>query len=305
MNRIAFRLAVRHLLFAQARPFAPIFLASLCLCWIDLLSGNLENELRRAEHRAVNSERLGHLTILAPHVGGVPGFNGNTAARIGRVAGSVQGVSLVVPVPRQADPAGLDSARVARFAVYLSAPEALRTQREALAAALAKEGLEAQVRYGRDLSKQYVAVRAMAAFLLGCAIGAAMAIIGALLGASATIDRFERRREFATLRALGMRPGSVFAQVTTEACLIALCAVVFGMIASALVAWTANRTGWPFRDYPALPGMDLAVELDPVHLIAAIAAVLATAFLAAFIPALKAARGDVPADLAGREQGGW
>jgi ABC-type lipoprotein release transport system permease subunit len=37
----------------------------------------------------------------------------------------------------------------------------------------------------------------------------------------------------------------------------------------------------------------------------AIVAVLATAFLAAFIPAFKAARADVPADLAGREQGGW
>jgi hypothetical protein len=302
---IALRLAVRHLLFAHSRPLAPVLLAGLCLCCIDLLAGNFEAELRRAEHQAVNSERLGHLAILAARATGQRAFDAGTAARVRRVAAQVQGVSLVVPVMRDAgQPGDSDAKPVARLAVYLSDPKMLPPQRAALAAALSKEGLDAEVRYGRELSDQYIGMRAKAAFVLGCAAGAAIAIIGAFIGASATITRIERRRQFATLRALGMRPGSVFGQVAAEALLIALCAVVLGMIASALVAWTASRTGWPYTDQP-LPAVDFAVELDPVHLVMAIAAVLATAFIAAFIPAFKAARADVPADLAGREQGGW
>lgn len=294
---IALRLAVRHLLFAHSRPLAPILLAGLCLCCIDLLAGNLEAALRRAEHQAVNGERLGHLAILAARTGGPRALDATTAAKIRRMAEQVQGVSLVVPVAREGD-----GKAVARLAVYLSDPKALPPQRAALATALANEGVD--VRYGRELSDQYVGMRAKAAFVLGCAAGAAIAVIGAFIGASATITRIERKRQFATLRALGMRPGSVFGQVAAEALLIALCAVVLGMIASTLVAWTASRTGWPYTDQP-LPAVDFAVELDPVHLVMAIAAVLATAFVAAFIPAFKAARADVPADLAGREQGGW
>jgi cell division protein FtsX len=302
---IALRLAVRHLLFAHSRPLAPILLAGLCLCCIDLLAGNLESELRRAEHQAVNSERLGHLTILAARTGAPRTFDAATAAKVRRLAEQVQGVSLVVPVAREASPnSDGKGTPVARLAVYLSDPKLLPPQRAALAAALANEGVDAEVRYGRELSDQYIGMRAKAAFVLGCAAGAAIAIIGAFIGASATITRIERRRQFATMRALGMRPGSVFGQVAAEALLIALCAVVLGMIASALVAWTASRTGWPHTDQP-LPAVDFAVELDPVHLVMAIAAVLATAFVAAFIPAFKAARADVPADLAGREQGGW
>jgi putative ABC transport system permease protein len=298
---IALRLAVRHLLFAHSRPLAPILLAGLCLCCIDLLAGNLEAKLRRAEHQAVNSERLGHLTILASRAAGARAFDAGTAAMARRVAEHVQGVSLVVPVTR--DP-GQPGDAVARLAVYLSEPKVLPPQRAVLAAALADQGVEVEVRYGRELSDQYIGMRAKAAFVLGCAAGAAIAVIGAFIAATATITRIERRRQFATLRALGMRPGSVFGQVAAEALLIALCAVVLGMIASALVAWTASRAGWPHKDQP-LPAVDFAVELDPVHLVMAIVAVLATAFLAAFIPAFKAARADVPADLAGREQGGW
>jgi hypothetical protein len=300
---IALRLAVRHLLFAHSRPLAPILLAGLCLCCIDLLAGNLEAALRRAEHQAVNGERLGHLTILAARTGGPRAFDAATAAKLRRLAEQVQGVSLVVPVAREAgqNDDG-DGKPVARLAVYLSDPKALPPQRAALVAALANEGVD--VRYGRELSDQYVGMRAKAAFVLGCAAGAAIAVIGAFIGASATITRIERKRQFATLRALGMRPGSVFGQVAAEALLIALCAVVLGMIASTLVAWTASRTGWPYTDQP-LPAVDFGVELDPVHLVMAIAAVLATAFVAALIPAFKAARADVPADLAGREQGGW
>lgn len=293
---VAIWLAVRHLLIAHARPLAPILLAGMCLSCIDLLAGNLEGELRRAEYRAVHSERLGHLAILAPF-----DFDTDAAAKVQAVAQQVRGVRAVVPIAR---PLG-GTEKITRLAVYLSDPKLLPRQRETLATALAYEGVEADVRYGRELSARYIGMRAKAAFALGCAAGAAIAIIGAFLGASATVNRIERRREFATLRALGMRPGTVFAQVAAETSLIALCAVVLGMFASTLVAWAASRNGWPFRDQPALPGVDLAIELDPVHLVAAIAVVLATAFVAAFIPALKAARGDVAADLAGREQGGW
>jgi hypothetical protein len=298
MGMIAFRLAVRHLLFAR-RPLAPILLAGLCLCCIDLLSGNLERELRRAEYRAVNSERLGHLAILAARSADARAFDAHDAARVQHVAARMPGVSLVVPVASEGG-----NGQVARLAIYLSDPKVLPPQRDVLAAALAGEGVDAEVRYGRELSDQYIGMRGKAAFVLGSAAGAVIAIIGAFIGASATITRIERRREFATLRALGMRAGSVFGQVAAEAMLIALCAVVLGMIASTLVAWTASRAGWPFRGQP-LPAVDLAVGLDPVHLVAGMAAVLATAFLAAFIPAFKAARADVPADLAGREQGGW
>jgi predicted lysophospholipase L1 biosynthesis ABC-type transport system permease subunit len=287
-------LAARRLLSARWGALGPVLLASLCLCAIDLLDGHLQHELRQAEQRALARERLGHLAVLPGPGASSAGFSTDEAARARNAIEALPGVGLVVPIP---DPAGQPA--VARLAVYLSSAGSLAGHRAALASALQAAGVAATVRDGRDLSESYLNARAQAAFQLGCAAGAAIAVIGAVIWASMSVGGHKRRQDFAVLRALGMRPASLFGQMALEALLMAMCSLALGLLGSAMVAWTARRAGH------LLPETHLAVELDPLRLLAAAAAVLAVAFLAALIPAMKAARTETAPSLSARELGGW
>jgi ABC-type lipoprotein release transport system permease subunit len=118
---------------------------------------------------------------------------------------------------------------------------------------------------------------------------------------------FERRREFAVVKALGMRPGQVLASVVGEALVLGLLAVAAGaLIALPLVLWLMY---FPI-DLTPLTGeqmfMDtlfrfvLRVEHSWVTPMRAAAALVLTAVVAALYPALRAVRVPAAEALAGR-----
>lgn len=102
----------------------------------------------------------------------------------------------------------------------------------------------------------------------------------------------ERRREFAILRALGARKGTVFASVVSEAAAIAAAGALLGYLVHALVVAAAAYT---LRT-------ETGVVLDPFAyhpvLWAAPLGILALGALAGLLPATKAYRTDVAANLA-------
>ena len=113
---------------------------------------------------------------------------------------------------------------------------------------------------------------------------------------------FERRREFAVMLALGATPRAVVGAVLWEALAIGLLSLAVGVaITMPLLFWWHNAPpglGFLFDDVTlmgALLELDLRVEYNlPVTLYAA-GALMLTAMLAAFYPAIRAAR-TPPAD---------
>lgn len=199
----------------------------------------------------------------------------------------------------------LDKPVVERLAVYLSSPANVEARRVALAEAMRGAGIDVDVRSWRELSPTYA--RGDWAFGLEFSSAAAVVVVlvMALVAATLSLGAHDRRRELATLRALGMRRRAVFGLVVAEAVWMAAAGAALSFGASGLVAWTVNRAALPFASQPAFARPPVLVELDPDRLLATGLAVLAAALLAACIPAFKAARADLARGLTLGGRAGW
>ena len=121
--------------------------------------------------------------------------------------------------------------------------------------------------------------------------GMVFAVIAATMAATISMNAFERKREVATLRVLGMRSSSVFLMFVMEALWMALIGVVASLMASALIAWIINRAALSYTNAShGLGNSPMLVELDFNRISMAVVAALAVALLAALVPAFKAAR---------------
>jgi putative ABC transport system permease protein len=200
----------------------------------------------------------------------------------------------------------LDTAYTERLVVFLSDPARLEASRATLAEALRSAGIAAEVRSWQELSVSYETKRHESAHVFACVAAIMLALVAACVGATMSMNALERRRELATLRALGMGRRGVFATLVAEALWIGVAGVLLGMAASGVLAWVVNRVALSYATQPSLSQPPMLVELDLVNMLAAMGAVLGAALLAALLPAIKAARGDVAAGLAyGSERQGW
>jgi putative ABC transport system permease protein len=112
---------------------------------------------------------------------------------------------------------------------------------------------------------------------------AALVVVAATVAATATLQGVARRRELATLRALGMCKLSLVLLLELEALWITLIGTLLGLVVGSLMAWVANRSAL----VPACGVM-----------LCGLGAVLCTAALAALVPAIGAARHEVARGLA-------
>ncbi len=133
----------------------------------------------------------------------------------------------------------------------------------------------------------------------------AMAIFG--VANTMLMATFERRREFAVLRALGTTPGGIVRSVLYEALVLgALSLAVGAALTVPVLVWWHNvppDLSWLFGDFEmagALVRPVLRVEYPRDMLVGTALALFATACLAALYPAIRAARLPPADTLAGR-----
>lgn len=168
----------------------------------------------------------------------------------------------------------------------LESPSGIAKFREALAAhPELNVVVESYRRYLGDQVSQLVTVMNFVSYVVGgvMALGAVAGTFSIML---AMVDT--RRREIATLRALGFSATSVLIGTMAEAATLALVGGLLG-IAVALVLFgghVASRSGVTFR-------LDVTPELAVVG----IGAALAVAMVGALVPALRAARMPIAAAL--------
>jgi putative ABC transport system permease protein len=192
----------------------------------------------------------------------------------------------------------LDTERTERIVVYLSEATSTEERRAALAASLRAAGIPVHVKTWQEQSASYASERGAADIAFDSVAGMVFAVIAATVAATLAMNALERRREVATLRALGMRSSAVFLMFVMEGLWMALAGVLLSLIASGLIAWIVNRAALSYNNGHVLNSTPMLVELDVDRMSMAVLTVLAVALLAALVPSFKAARAAIAPALA-------
>ena len=127
----------------------------------------------------------------------------------------------------------------------------------------------------------------------------ALGIGGVLVSSTAAMSLESRRRELATLGALGGRRRTVFGATIAEQVVIGALGGLLGSAGGALVARPIVQSLSGFTE--AFAGVVLDVHLPPGTVVTGVVLGMLLGAVAALLPARRAARSDVAAELAGRE----
>jgi len=192
----------------------------------------------------------------------------------------------------------LDTERTERIVVYLVDATRTEERRGLLLASLRAAGIPAVVKTWQEQSAAYASERGASDIAFDSVAGMVFAVIAATIAATLAMNALERRREVATLRALGMRSSGVFIMFIMEGLGMALAGVTLSLVASGLIAWIVNRAALSYNTGPALSRAPMLVELDFDRMAMVVLSVLAVTLLAALVPAFKAARGGIAPALA-------
>jgi ABC-type lipoprotein release transport system permease subunit len=282
------RLAVRNLVLGRGRAMLAIMLIGASLCVLDIFAGHMAGARAAVEYQAVIGKGLGHLSIIpasgdgyAPHV-----FDAGQTARLRRILQAHQGVALATPEPS----ATTQGSAVERLVVYLHDPATMARRREELTSAVRHAGIGARVLTWEEQSSAWLEQRGASELAFDSVAGMVFATIAATIAATLSMNGLERRRETATLRALGMRSSSVFLMVVAEGLWMTGIGAALSLVASGSISWMVNRIG---LEAVAPGGPPVLLELDVERMVMAIVAVLAVSLLASLVPAFKAARAPV------------
>lgn len=192
----------------------------------------------------------------------------------------------------------LDTERTERIVVYLNDATRTDERRSALTASLRAAGIPVHVKTWQEQSAAYASERGASDIAFDSVAGMVFAVIAATIAATIAMNALERRREVATLRALGMRSSSVFFMFVMEGLWMALAGVSISLVASGLIAWIVNRAALSYSTGHALSRAPMLVELDFDRMSMVVLSVLAVSLLAALVPSFKAARGAIAPALA-------
>lgn len=141
----------------------------------------------------------------------------------------------------------------------------------------------------------------VASFNMMLAIIFLLIILGILNSMSMSLH--EREREFATLRAIGLRSQTLVAMVLAEALWLALISIaVAAALATPLLAYLQTTgidiAGYLPHDLPVPFGTRFRSAFGPGHAIATAAVGIITTAVGSLIPAIRASRRTIAADLA-------
>lgn len=255
------------------------------------------------------------VVVVAP---AADGSMGNDVYRISGVfrtgLDELDGSYAIAPLGSLQALLALAPGRIHEVAVRLPDPWAAPAAARAIAAALATGGgvpgarpaaltVEPWASFNPEVAEYVQLISASNGLVVG------IVFLFAIFGVANTslMGTYERRREFAVIRALGVGPAGVARTVVYEGLVLGLLALAAGVVITApvLVLWhhTPLNLGWLIGNLELAgalirPVLRIQYSLDGPLLSAA--GLLATAVLAALYPALRAARVP-PADaLAGR-----
>ncbi|WP_146204227.1 ABC transporter permease [Massilia glaciei] len=256
----------------------------------DLAGAPANGVLLSGEQARALGMQAGDTVALSAVSAGAPAST-RTAEMVGVFEGdpsSAQAPSLLMPFAMAQEM--LAQRRTERFVVFLADPDRLEQGRTALLALLRAGGVNAEVLGWQDQSVAYMQARKVSDLAFDSVAGMVIAVIAATVAFTISMNATERRREIATMRALGMRSSTVYVMFSAEALWLAALGIVLSVVASGVSAWVVNRITLLRTDAAAAGGTPMLVELDPHRMLMAVVTVLSVTLMAALLPAYKAAR---------------
>lgn len=248
------------------------------------------------------------LVVVAPAADGSMGNDLYTVSGIFRTGlGDLDGAYAVLPLDALQTLLALAPGRIHEVAAAVTEPWAAAAVADAIRARVAALGLDAAVEPWPVFSPEIADYAQLSEASSGLVV--AIVFVFAIFGVANTIlmGTFERRREFAVVRALGVGPSGIVRTIVYEGVALGLLSLAAGSVL------TAPLLLWWHHSPPSLAAlfgeMEMAgaliqpvlrVEYSVHGPVLSAVALLLTAVLAALYPALRAARVP-PADaLAGR-----
>jgi hypothetical protein len=263
----ACRAALRNLVLLRPRTVGPLLIIALLACALDFFAGCQRMLMQKEASHAAFTQGLGQLAIV-PSGGG--DFRQDEPERLRALAAAIPGVSLVVPHVGEND-------ALRHIAVFVDSPPDEDRVFNALVPRLHSSAPSATVIRANLLSERYRSARLQANLQLGLAGLGLLILAGGISFWAAAVNGKRRQRELVVLRSFGLQRRGITAHVLAEGVLIGMGAVLLGCMISSAASWVMEGFG-----------SHLPVELDPVRLLATMAALLAVSVTAAAVPALKA-----------------
>jgi putative ABC transport system permease protein len=248
------------------------------------------------------------LVVVAPAADGSMGNDLFTVSGIFRSGlGDLDGAFAVLPLGVLQNLLALEPGRIHEVAVAIAAPWSAAAEADGIRARLAPLGLAVAVEPWPVFSPEIADYAQLSNASNGLVVG--IVFVFAIFGVANTIlmGTFERRREFAVIRALGVGPSGVAPTVVLEGIALGVLSLAVGaVLATPLMLWwhhSPPNLAALFGDLEmagALIRPVLRIEYSVDGPVISAVALFVTAVLAALYPAIRAARVP-PADaLAGR-----
>jgi putative ABC transport system permease protein len=247
------------------------------------------------------------LVVVAPASDGSLGNDLFTVAGVFHTGSTgLDLTTAVVPIESMRRLLALEPGRVHEIAIRIADPWSADSIAGSIAARVGADpplAIEGWTKYRPELA-DYARLAGASNFII-VAIVFVMAIFG--VANTMLMGTYERRREFAVVRALGSSPGGIIRMVVFEAVILGAIALLAGAAMTfPLMAWIAHhpidlsRLVGDFSMAGAVVRPVLRVSLGPAGPLTSALALFLTALAAAVYPALRASRVP-PADaLAGR-----
>jgi len=254
--------------------------------------------------RQLEAEIGGELVVVAPAADGSMGNDLFTLVGTYRTGlGEIDSAFAVLPVEDLQALVVLSAGRVHEIAVSTQDPWVAEEVAAAVTTAVDGEVLEAEVVPWTELNPALVEYAELASSMYGLILVIVFGL--AIFGVANTMlmATYERRREFAVMLAVGTTPRGVVLSVLYEALALGLFALVLGVVVTGpVMIWWHNAppdlTGLvgEIEMMGSVVSLTMQVEYDVNFAVLTAVALLATAVLAAFYPAVRASRVP-PADI--------
>lgn len=254
--------------------------------------------------RQLETEIGGELVVVAPAADGSMGNDLFTLVGTYRTGlGEIDSAFAVLPVEDLQALVVLSAGRVHEIAVSTQDPWVAEEVALAVTTAVDGDVLEAEVVPWTELNPALVEYARLASSMYGVILVIVFGL--AMFGVANTMlmATYERRREFAVMLAVGTTPWGVVLSVLYEALALGLFALVLGVVMTApVMIWWHNAppdlTGLvgEIEMMGSVVSLTMQVEYDVNFAVMTAAALLATAVVAAFYPAVRASRVP-PADI--------
>jgi putative ABC transport system permease protein len=211
--------------------------------------------------------------------------------------GKAEGLTVLLPAAVNAPTLAGRAAEEAMYTTPTPDDETMNTLRNTLLDALARRGVHTEMITWQEQSPFYRQVKSMFDMMFGLLLGVVLAIVVLSIANAMGMAVVERTREIGTLRAVGMRRANVVRLFVTEAVLLVVVGLLFGLALTFLVRAGVNALDVRYVPPSLSRDVQLYVGFAPLLTAAAALALAALATFAATIPARRAAHAPIISSL--------